>query len=167
MLTSCDQSSTSPDNLVSTDIPAEISDAELAEILKNTTSTRVKKTSNKYTVENERVEFFEQVKKENPAAFRKEHEKNIEDGIVVVDMTPFEAKLAGGAFSYHVSADKEKWKDGTNPLLIMWEQTDYPDNSEINMTFQNHTQFDTDESVFFRVEVRQGKVVRIYKLEDK
>ena len=89
---------------------------------------------------NERLSFFHKIKSEHPNSYRKEFEDDIERGVIVLGMTPFEAKLAGGAFYYKVQADSAVWKEHADPMQVMWAQSNNPDNSEIEMTFQNMTQ---------------------------
>ena len=80
-------------------------------------------------------------------------------------MTPFEARLAGGAFAYKVVADKTKWSEQSDPLKVMWAQSMQPDNSEIWMIFNNSSQFLGDGKTQFRVYFERGRTVRIEKMK--
>jgi len=81
-------------------------------------------------------------------------------------MTPFEAKLAGGAFAFKVVADAARWPTNSDPYKVMWAQSLLPDNSEIWMTFKNSTQFPDEPECMFRVHFRRGKVIEIEKVRD-
>ena len=81
-------------------------------------------------------------------------------------MTPFEARLAGGAFTYKVVVDKTKWPEHSDPLKVMWAQSMQADNSEILMTFKNSSQFLGDNDATFRVYFEHGRAIRIEKLQE-
>lgn len=100
----------------------------------------------------------------HPQSFREIYRNAILDGRVELGMTPFEAKLAGGAFFFEVMADSSKWPDGTDPYKVMWTQTESPDKSEIWMIFKNSTQFSTEFDCAFRVYFKQGKAVNIERM---
>ena len=53
------------------------------------------------------------------------------NGVVELGITPFEARLAGGAFAYKVVADKARWPENADPLKVMWAQSMQADDSEI------------------------------------
>lgn len=108
----------------------------------------------------ERLAFFHEIKSKHPNSYRKEFEDDIEKGVIVLGMTPFEAKLAGGAFYYNVQADPTVWKEHSNPMQVMWAQSDTPDNSQIEMIFQNETQ---DKGILtkFQVNFNKGLVAQI------
>ena len=99
-----------------------------------------------------------------PQYFPKERRQSILNGVVVLGMTPFEAKLAAGAFYYKVSADKTKWGDNANPFKVMWAQSIEPDNSEIWMMFKNTSQFSSANGIVFRVYFERGHAIRIEKI---
>ena len=42
---------------------------------------------------------------------------------MLIGMTPFEARLVGGAFAYKLVADKTKWPEHSDPLKVMWAQS--------------------------------------------
>lgn len=113
------------------------------------------------TDNNERLEYFKKVQAQTPDDFRKQYTQTIIEGIIVEGMTPYEAYLAGGQFAYQVSADKEVWPAGSDPMRVMWMQTHRPDNSKIKMMFNNCTQFNSNEPVAFKVIIEQGLVVQI------
>ncbi len=79
----------------------------------------------------------------------------------MIGMTPFEARLAGGAFAYKVIVDKTKWQEHSHPLEVMWAQSTHADNSEIWMTFRNATQFPDKDETSFRVCFEHGRAVKI------
>ena len=83
---------------------------------------------------------------------------------VVLGMSPFEARLAGGAFIFSVEADKKVWPSGTDPYMVMDTQSIVPDDSKISMTFQNETQFPGEGRRRFTVEFERGKAIVIKKL---
>ena len=81
---------------------------------------------------------------------------------VVLGMSPYEAKLAAGAFRYGVQADP-KWPPKTNPLDVIFAQSLHPDDSKIFMIFESATQFPGEGRVAFRVDFERGKAVKISK----
>ena len=101
-----------------------------------------------------------------PNCFRKLVAPSILKGIVEVGMTPFEAKLAGGAFAYKVVADSSRWPEHSNPLEVMWAQSRLPDKSEIWMVFKNKTQFSENSESSFRVYFEKGHATKIIRLKD-
>lgn len=96
-----------------------------------------------------------------PDFFPENRRHLIEKGIVSLGMSPFEAKLAGGSFSYKVIADPENWPAHSDPLAVMWRQSVNPDNSKIWMFFCNFRQFCSSEKVAFSVRFEQGRAVEI------
>ena len=115
---------------------------------------------------NEREEIRQYVQKnidENPNLVPESHRESILNGVITLGMTPFEAKLAGGAFAYLVNADRKKWPSGTNPLRILWAQSLNPDDSEITMTFQNTTQYSSEQPIQFSVKFKKGIAVEVIK----
>jgi hypothetical protein len=101
----------------------------------------------------------------DPGRFSDEAKRNILMQKITVGMTPHEARLAGGSFFYQVEADPKRWPRGSNPLIVIASQTDQPDDSKITLTFQNRTQFQTQEPTTFRVEIRRGKVTEIVRMD--
>lgn len=83
---------------------------------------------------------------------------------IVLGMTPTEARHAGGAFFFKVTADPAKWAKNADPYQVMAAQTEQPDNSEIWMTFKNAVQYPAQGEQVFRVHFRHGKAVEIEKL---
>lgn len=79
---------------------------------------------------------------------------------VVIGMSPYEAKLAAGAFKYGLQADP-KWPPNTDPLRIIYAQSLHPDDSKIFMIFETETQFPGEGRVAFRVDFKRGKAVKI------
>ena len=107
------------------------------------------------------LDMFQQ----NPELYPEERRQPILDGRVEPGMTPFEARLAGGAFRYRVVADPAVWPPHADPMNVMWTQSLRPDASEISMTFRNTTQFDSAEPVAFRVDFERGTAYRIERLD--
>jgi len=88
---------------------------------------------------------------------------DITNGCITLGMTPYEAKLAGGAFTYEVNPDKSVWEKNADPIKVMWTQSIVPDSSEIRMSFRNHNQFPQLGMISFEVVFEKGVVVRIIK----
>jgi hypothetical protein len=101
----------------------------------------------------------------HPELFPEDRRQSILDGVVLIGMTPFEARLAGGAFAYKVVADKTKWPEQSDPLKVMWAQSMQADDSEIWMTFKNSSQFLGGNDTTFRVDFECGRAVKIEKLK--
>lgn len=80
---------------------------------------------------------------------------------VVVGMSPFEAKLAAGAFFFKVKSDGSKWPPNTDPFLIIDSQHARPDESEIWLAFENDTQFPGKGIKRFEVYFIHGRVEKI------
>ncbi len=112
----------------------------------------------------ERKNYAQTMFAQHPEQFPEERRPSILNGIVTLGMTPFEAKLAGGAFAYKVMADPSRWSPDTDPFKVMWAQSLQPDNSEIWMTFKNATQFSSESAHAFRVYIKNGHAVQIEKL---
>ena len=112
-------------------------------------------------VEAERYAFATRIFAEQPQAARAEVRDEILLGRVVPGMTPYEAKLAGGAFSYRVKPDEAYWSADSDPFTVMWTQTERPDSSVICMRFGNRTQFDSSTTVPFSVVFERGRVKEI------
>jgi hypothetical protein len=106
-----------------------------------------------------------QVFKDCPEKISYEMREKIIAHQVVLGMTPHEACLAaGGRFAFKVLADKSKWKDNSNPFIVMWTQSINPDNSEIWMTFTTDTQYPGEGLIHFMVYFQGGKALKISKL---
>lgn len=102
---------------------------------------------------------------ERPELFPEERRPAILDGRVTLGMTPYEAKLAGGAFAFRVIADPARWPSGSDPYKVMWRQSIEPDESQIWMTFKNASQFPGQGERVFRVHFQHGKAVEIEIME--
>lgn len=86
-------------------------------------------------------------------------------GQIEPGMNTLEAKLAGGAFFYRVIIDKEVWSDSANPLEVISRQVIKPDNSKIEMTFRNATQFPELENIkIFKIIIELGVVKHIIRI---
>ena len=114
----------------------------------------------------ERNSYAQTMFAQHPELFPEDRRQSILDGVVLIGMTPFEARLAGGAFAYKVVADKAKWPEHSDPLKVMWAQSMQADNSEIWMTFKNSSQFLGGNDATFRVYFEHGRAVRIEKLKE-
>lgn len=105
-----------------------------------------------------------QVFKDYPDKFSPAIQEKILAGQVTLGMTPYDAHLAAGAFSFKVIADTAKWKQNADPYKVMWAQSVSPDESQIWMTFSNDTQYPGEGVYSFRVTFRDGKAVEIERL---
>ncbi len=114
----------------------------------------------------ERRIYAQTMFEQHPELFPEERRGAILQGRVELGMTPFEAKLAGGAFAFKVVADQSKWPPHADPYKVMWAQSMLADNSEIWMTFNNTVQFDTAVDCPFRVHFSQGHASSIDKLDN-
>ncbi|MCW5236787.1 hypothetical protein [Verminephrobacter eiseniae] len=114
----------------------------------------------------ERNSYAQTMFAQHPELFPEDRRQSILDGVVLIGMTPFEARLAGGAFTYRVVADKARWPAHSDPLKVMWAQSMQADSSEIWMTFKNSSQFSGDSDALFRVYFEQGRAVKIEKLKE-
>jgi hypothetical protein len=115
---------------------------------------------------NERQTYAQEMFDKHPELFPDEHRAAILRGVINLGMAPFEAKLAGGAFAYKVTADEAIWPAHSDPLKVMWAQSQQADRSEIWMTFKNQTQFQDKIERTFRVHFEGGRAVSIEQLED-
>jgi len=83
---------------------------------------------------------------------------------VVLGMTPHEAYLAAGEFTFRVIPDKSKWQGNPDPYRVMWSQSVNPDDSDIWMTFANPTQYPDDGLTKFEVYFKGGRALIIKKI---
>lgn len=111
--------------------------------------------------EQQRVRFAQQVLTEQPETVRDEFREAVLRGVVMPGMTPFEAKLAGGAFAYQVKVDPAVWPENANPLAVLWAQSERPDASYIRMSFKNRSQFSTATATAFAVVFDHGRAKEI------
>src|SRR5690606_16358409 len=86
-----------------------------------------------------------------PECFRKEFRDSINKRVVIKGMWPTEALLAGGGGIYRVKADPKNWERGANPMMVMKAQCTSPDESKIEIDFQNAYQFSDGEVRKFTV----------------
>ena len=82
---------------------------------------------------------------------------------VTLGMSPYEAKLAAGAFHFKVNADPTIWSANADPNIVIAKQATHPDNSKIWMTFETATQFPDDGLTRFTVSFEKGRAVKIEK----
>jgi hypothetical protein len=80
---------------------------------------------------------------------------------ITLGMSPYEAKLAGGAFYFKVEADPKKWPPNADPYEVISKQSTNPDDSKIWMTFETSTQFPEKGLTKFTVFFGKGKAVSI------
>lgn len=113
---------------------------------------------------NERKEYAITLFEQHPECFPENRRTAVLKGIIELGMTPFEAKLTAGTFTYRVIADPTHWPEHSDPINVMWAQSVSPDNSEIWMTFKNMTQFSNRAEQIFRVHFTHGKAVEIERL---
>jgi hypothetical protein len=96
-----------------------------------------------------------------PECFREEHRRSIYERKVIKGMWPTEALLAGGGGIYRVTADPKKWKIGSNPMSVMKAQCTDPDESKIEIDFQNSYQFADGVVRKFTVQFENGIITEI------
>lgn len=99
-----------------------------------------------------------------PDIYRVENRNSIVSGVITIGMSPFEAGLAGGEFTYGVIADSKRWSVDVDPYEVMSAQSSEPDNSSISMTFTNTTQYPDGARHRFCAHIFGGRVVRIEDL---
>ena len=99
--------------------------------------------------------------KDAPEYFCSKFREDILQGKIVKGMWPTETLLAGGGGVYKVKEDVNVWSKGSNPMEVMKAQSLKPDNSAIEITFQNSNQFIQDKPCKFTVFFGQGVVVDI------
>jgi hypothetical protein len=86
----------------------------------------------------------------------------IRKGIVIKGMCPFQAFAAAGLPGpYMVRADRKIWDHNVPPPVIISAQCERPDNSVIELMFENKTQFNTKKPVVFRVRFQKGIAILI------
>ena len=82
--------------------------------------------------------------------------------LVVLGMCPLEAFAAAGLPGpYHVTRDAKKWDRDVPPPRIVIAQCESPDESVVELMFQNQSQFGSAEPVAFRVRFVHGRAVLI------
>ena len=86
---------------------------------------------------------------------------------VSLGMSPYEARLAGGAFYFKVEADPANWLANGDPFNVMWKQSTHPDDSKIWMTFETATQFPDVGKQRFEVYFTKGKAVEIKQMKEQ
>jgi len=109
----------------------------------------------------ERRDYTLRIFAEHPAYFPITHRASILEGRILLGMSPFEARLAGGAFAYKVEADPKVWPPHADPFDVMWSQSEAPDDSRIVMTFQNATQIPGEPPQQLAVRFERGHAVEI------
>ncbi|MET3449663.1 hypothetical protein [Ralstonia sp. 1138] len=82
---------------------------------------------------------------------------------VVPGMSPYEAKLAAGAFYFKVEVDPTVWSADADPLVVIDKQSVVPDGSKIWMTFETKTQFPSEGKKKFQVYFERGVAKEIIK----
>lgn len=93
-------------------------------------------------------------------------QKAILEQRVLIGMSPYEAKLAAGAFYFKVTADPKHWPPNANPYVVIDRQSVAPDESKIWMTFQTETQYPGEGKKRFTVYFFNGKAQSIEKLSN-
>ena len=119
-------------------------------------------TSNKQ-LDLERLEIAVEAIKKHGDQIAVDKQKSILEQKIVLGMTPYEAKLAGGAYFFHVKADPSVWMPNADPNIVISAQTAKPDNSKIWLTFETTTQFLDEGLSRFVVYFEQGKAINIEK----
>ena len=108
-----------------------------------------------------RQDLARRVFAEHPEMSREDRRESILKGRIDIGMTPYEAKLAGGEFSYKVISESAIWVPNADPIKVMWTQSIRPDESRIWMTFRNTSQFATTMDRTFTVYFVDGKAQNI------
>jgi len=86
----------------------------------------------------------------------------LERGQIIIGMSLQEASIAGGPYISAIDRDRAVWpNEDTDPWQILEAQQLHPDNSKINLLFQNETQFNTQQRIQFTAVFARGHVVRI------
>jgi hypothetical protein len=111
--------------------------------------------------EQQRLAQAQRMIAERPQQVRENFRESILRGIVTLEMTPFEAQLAGGGFNYKVQPDPAHWPANAHPLAVIRAQSERPDASFIRMTFRNDTQFPGLGTRVFHVTFKHGAAQEI------
>jgi hypothetical protein len=133
----------------------------LAFITGNARSAEMTKTEE--TLNKERLEFAKKAIRLYGDKIPPQSQNSILEQKITIGMSPYEAKLAGGAFYYKVEADPEKWPTNSDPLAVIDKQSIAPDESKIWMTFETETQFPGEGKQIFTVYFYNGKAQTIEK----
>lgn len=120
-------------------------------------------TENTFSQKQKRRNEALQVFKDYPDKIAPAIQEKILAEQIVLGMTPYDAYLAAGAFTFKVIADPVKWEKNTDPYKVMWAQSTRADNSQIWMTFENDTQYPSEGKRRFRVFFQGGKALEIEK----
>lgn len=116
-------------------------------------------------VDEKRLEYAKEQIREYGDRISPQIQADILAQIVTLGMSPYEARLAGGAFAFKVVADPKKWAKNSDPYAVMWAQSLSPDDSEIWMTFETATQYKGCGVKRFQVYFSKGVAVGIEKIE--
>jgi hypothetical protein len=109
----------------------------------------------------DRMRFAESVIAQYGAHISQANQDAILRQQVILGMSPYEASLAAGAYSFDVVADPAKWPKGTDPNRVIAAQSLHPDNSQITCVFRNATQFPELGTTRFKVIFSLGRAIRI------
>lgn len=101
-----------------------------------------------------------------PKHYREQFREAIRTRKVELGMWPTEVLLAAGGGVYRVKADPKIWEKNSDPLKVMRAQSISPDESEIEIRFQNSWQFEGGIPTKFIVNFKHGVVTDIVKTED-
>ena len=86
----------------------------------------------------------------------------IRRGVVVEGMCPLQAFAAAGLPGpYMVRKDRARWTSDVPPPVVIEAQCAKPDESVIELLFQNKTQFSSKELRTFRVRFQKGKAMTV------
>ena len=117
-------------------------------------------------LDQKRLEFARETIRMYGDQIPEQAQKDILAQKVTLGMSPYEAKLAGGAFYFKVQADPKKWPANADPQVVIDKQSVLPDESKIWMTFENETQFPSDGKQRFQVYFFNGKAREIKKNQE-
>lgn len=110
-----------------------------------------------------------------------QYRKAILEGRILVGMFPDEAVAAGGPFVYIIKANDSTMTSCADiryyfgyqanppshpriPPDMLWRQRNNPDGTQIQLNFNNKTQFDTGTPTGFKVVFQNGRVASIEKM---
>ncbi len=116
---------------------------------------------NRRVVQEEHKKKVDKRYAEDSVCLREAFRESIYKRVVVKGMWPAEARLAGGLGVSRVKADPKKWKKGTHRTFVMKAQCTDPDDSIIEIDFQNAFQFSGGVVRQFTARFEKGVVTEI------
>jgi hypothetical protein len=123
----------------------------------------VEMTKTEANINKARLEFAKETIRLYGEKIPPQRQNSILEQKITIGMSPYEAKLAGGAFYYKVEADPKIFTGNADPLVVIDKQSIAPDESKIWMTFETETQFPGEGKQKFTVYFHHGKAQSIEK----